>query len=348
MQRRWPRNCLALASMRDGTSSFERPWPSRMAGSLTRQAAAGRRRAGNCRRRGARTRPCPQSPRRSGRRSTCRARRPRRRRPGKRCARRRRWRPERRRRRRRRRQSAARAASGPDRRSEKDGHRRLQHDQPAPGKLQEAQLGQQIPQRQRNGKLEKQNRGRDEGKGNTTGVWPQARRLAPPTRPSAPSSATAIMMTARMETCEQHLVVGSQRGVGVAGKEPTVLDLLAGVVGGLANVDPALLPGGGDQVEGGQADAQRARQSQRAAPEPRSGAAARRPARRRPEGSRPSRRAGAFESQAPATTSASGAAEPSSARLPGRSAAIARRASAKSSSSGIQKPPASSPKAVRS
>jgi hypothetical protein len=47
-----------------------------------------------------------------------------------------------------------------------------------------------------------------------------------------------------------------EQGVGVAGEEPTVLDHQAGIVGGLADIDPALLPRGGNEINGGQADSQ--------------------------------------------------------------------------------------------
>ncbi len=44
----------------------------------------------------------------------------------------------------------------PDRGSEEDAHRRLEHNQPAPWELQEAELGQRVPDGQGDGKLEEQ------------------------------------------------------------------------------------------------------------------------------------------------------------------------------------------------
>ncbi len=43
---------------------------------------------------------------------------------------------------------------------------------------------------------------------------------------------------------------------GVAGEEPTVLDLIAGIINDLVDVDPALLEGCGDEVKRGEAKSQ--------------------------------------------------------------------------------------------
>ena len=64
------------------------------------------------------------------------------------------------------------------------------------------------------------------------------------------------MMTAITEAvCSTDVVVG-QRRVGVHGKEPTVFESLSRVFGRLVDIDPALLPRGGNQIDGDQAHAQ--------------------------------------------------------------------------------------------
>ncbi len=87
----------------------------------------------------------------------------------------------------------------------------------------------------------------------------------------------------------QFQVVQCERGVGVAAEEPTVLDLEAGIVGGLADVYPALLPCCGNQVKGGQADPQGGGDGGAQHGRPGMLKQAARPARRRRAGSWPSR-----------------------------------------------------------
>jgi hypothetical protein len=197
---RWPRNYPARAFQTGGASPRHRlRAPSTTVGSVTRQAGkpvATMELSAP----GARTRRCPQSPRRCGRPPPWRATASssshglKKNEPAK-----RRRSPE----------EAAQAAttatrsqrrrSGGQIAGEEDGHRRLQHHQPAPGKLQKAQLGQQIPDGQRDGKLQQ----RIATGISASGIHQRRvlREAAPP--PRAPAHQSTRARQAAMRSCER-------------------------------------------------------------------------------------------------------------------------------------------------
>jgi hypothetical protein len=108
-----------------------------------------------------------------------------------------------------------------------------------------------MPDGSRDGKEEEQNDDGNCGEGNFFWSWKRVAEIAD----EDGGESDGDHGDGNPGHLAQDYVVQREKRIGVSGEEPIVFEVVAGIFGGLANVDPMALEGRGEPVDGGETEA---------------------------------------------------------------------------------------------